>query len=368
MKFVTSKENLSKVLTIAENVISTKNSISILSNVLIEAGENGVKISASDTALGYNSEIPADVQSTGSVSVYCNRFYSIVKKMPADEIEVTTDENNLVTIKPQDNDNIVYHLKGVEADKYPPIKPVDNVEFFSLKQEMYSEMVEKTKFAVSNTDSRKFVSGILLEKYEDTIRMVSTDGKRMAFINKQINLPNIENISIIVPVKVLMEANKLTSGNGDIQLALTSQSIYINIDGHYFVSNLLEGNFPPYEKVIPEKQDKHFVVDRQTFYQAIDRISLLGDKETHKIIFSLEENQLKIYTENITLGSGEEIIPVEFSFEPIKIAFNYIYLLEVLSVFKDSRVKIEYTNSKATITVKEEKDDDYLCIMMPMTV
>lgn len=368
MKITCSKESLIKILGTCGNVISTKNNISILSNVLIEAKDSRVKIKARETTMDFFGDIGADITKEGAVSVYCDRLYSIIRKLPGDEIVIESNKEHLVTIQPVGNNNIIYHLKGVNAEKFPPIKTIEDIDFFSIKQSLFIEMINKTKFAVSITENRRFVSGILFEKYEDTLRMVATDGKRMAFIKKAVDLPNLENVNIIVPPKVLLEVVKLCSGNGDVLIALTKENIYINIDNSYFISNLLEAVFPPYEKVIPKNQDKFFKINRKEFNDSIDRISLLGDKESHKIILSVDQERMKIFTENITLGSGEEIIPVEYEFEPIKIAFNYVYLLEVLAVLKNEKVVIRFNNPKGTITIHEENDNDYICIMIPMSI
>jgi DNA polymerase-3 subunit beta len=288
--------------------------------------------------------------------------------MPSSEIEILVNEKKEIIIKPLNNANSLYCLKGVEAEKFPAIKSIEDVKFFSLQQEIFRDMVDKTKFSIGQADNRKFVSGILFEKYEDSLRMVSTDGKRMSFIKKNISLPQIVNINIIVPLKILQEMSKLTNDNGDIRIALTKDNIFMNIENHYFISNLMEGNFPDYQKVIPEGQNKFLIADRIQLYQAIERISILGDKETHKVIFSLGTGKLIIDTENITLGSGEEIIEIEYAYEPVKIAFNYVYLLDVLAVIKGEKIRIEFRSPAATITVKEENNSDYICIMMPMTV
>jgi DNA polymerase III subunit beta len=367
MEIICSKESLIKVLTIAESVISTKNSISILSNVLIESFGDKIKISASETTLNFYAEISGEIIKEGSISVYCNRLYSIVRKLEGDEIEISSDENNVVTIKPKDKKTSKYDLKGIDANKFPPINTSEGIEFFSIKQEIFTEMVKKTIFAISNTESRRFVSGILFEKIENSIRMVSTDGKRLAFVKKDIDTLT-DNYNIIVPPKILNEVMKLCTGNGDLNIALNNKNIFIKINNFCFISNLLEGNFPPYEKVIPKDQPKNFIVNRKDFFNSIDRISLIGDKESHKIILSLADGNLRIFTENIAFGSGEEIIPIEYSGEEFEIALNYIFITDVLNVLTQDKIIVEFKDSQNTITIREHGNDDYIYIMMPMSI
>jgi DNA polymerase-3 subunit beta len=368
MKAICSKERLTKALSIAESVISTKNSISILSNVLIEARSGSIRISACETRLSFFTEIGADIQEEGSASVYCNKLYSIVRKLPGDDIEISIDNNNQFMIKPSGKDNIFFMLKGIDAEKFPPIKSVDDINFFSLPQDVYMDMTKKTIFAISMSESRRFVSGLYFEKADDSIRMVATDGKRLSFIKKAVPFNQEVESGIIIPPKIITESLKLCSGNGDIQIALDSRNIYISIDNFYFISNLLEGNFPPYEKVMPEGDSQQLSVNRKQFFDTLDRISQIGDKESHKIIISLQGNSMEIFTEDIAHGSGKETIAIEnYTGEDVKIALNYQFLTDVLNVVKSEKVLLEFKDAQNTVTVKEDGNSEYIYIMMPMS-
>jgi len=367
VKIICSKESLIKILSIAESVISTKNSISILSNVLFETVDDKIKISACENTLNFFAELSGEIYEKGSISVYSNRLYSIIRKLDGDEIEINSDSQNNVTIRPKDKDTSKYSLKGIEASKFPPIKIPDSIEFFSIKQEVLTEMTKKTIFAISLSESRRFVSGILFEKIDNSIRMVSTDGKRLAYIKKEIE-SETSNYTIIVPPKILNEVLKLSTGNGDINIGLNNKNIYIKINNFCFISNLLEGNFPPYEKVIPKDQPKQFIVNKKDFFNSIDRISLIGDKESHKIILSLSNGFLNIFSENIAFGHGEEIIPIEYNDENFEIALNYIFITDVLPVLNSEKIIVQFKDSQNTITIKELGNDDYTYIMMPMSL
>ncbi len=369
MKILCGKENLIKVLNIAESIISTKNNISILSNVLIETKMDSIKISACETTISFFAEIGADIIEEGAISVYCNRFYSIIRKLDCEEIEIFADEKNIVSIKPKNSKRSLYNLNGISPDKFPPVKPIENLDFFSLTQQTFTEMTKKTIFAVSQTESsRRFVSGVLFEKNDENIKMVSTDGKRLSLISKEKTIDDIENCNIIIPPKILNEINKLCTGNEDIQIALSNKNIIIKIYNFYFISNLLEGAFPPYEKVIPTDQEQSFIVNRKELYDSIDRISIIGDKESHKVIFTIAENSLKIHTENITLGSGEEFIFINYEGPDIEIALNSQFINEVLGALSGDKIIFEFKNSQSPVTVKDFNDNDFVYVMMPMTI
>lgn len=367
MKVTCSKESLLKVISVAENIISTKNSISVLSNILLEAKENKIKITASETKLSFYAEIGADILEEGSISINCNKFYSIAKKLPGEEILISIENDNIIKIKPKNNNNIHYNLKGIETDKFPPIKQIEDTEFFSISQEIFSDLISRTIFAVSQNDNRRFVSGIYFEKHDNSIKMVSTDGKRLSFIKKDIAIPDNLDKGIIIPPKILTETLKLCSGNGDVQIGLTDKNIYVKIDNFSFISNLLEGNFPPYEKVIPYNQTISAKVNKSQLYQALDRISQITDKESHKINLTIFDNKMKLFTEDVTIGSGEEIIDVESNVNDFSIFLNYSFVTDVLSVVKKDNVIFEFKDPKNTVTVREEDNNDFIYIMMPMT-
>lgn len=368
MKFTCSLESLIKQLTICESIISAKGNISILSNILIEAKNSKIKITACDTTINFFGEIGADIESEGSITVYSSKLYSLAKKMPSDEIIIETDSSNNFIIQPKGKKNIIYKLKGIDSDKFPETISAENQEYFPIKKNILLDMINKTKFAVSQNESRRFVSGILFEIKNNILKMVSTDGKRLSKIEKEIENKSNLDISIIVPPKILLEISKLCNDNGEAFLSITKDNIFIKIDNFLFISNLLEANFPPYEQVIPKNQTGTITLEKKSFKESIERISLMGDKETHKIILLLTENEMKIYSESLSLGSGEETISVDYIGEETKMAINFIYLIDVLSVLSNENIIIDFKNSQSTITVREKDNNDYIYIMMPMSL
>lgn len=370
MKFTCSIESIEKLLGISESIISAKNTISILSNVLIEAKDSKITIKACDTSLSFFGEIGADIEEEGAISVYSNKLYSIAKKLPSEEILIETDENFNVSVRAKGKNNILYNLKGINPEKFPEIMNITNVEYFSISKEIFTDMVNKTKFAVSQNESRKFASGTLLEYKEKKLKMVSTDGKRLAKIEREVAIPDSFH-NIIVPPKILNEVTKLcglSDQNGDIRIAVTGKELLINVDNCFFISSLLDANFPAYDSVIPNNLTNNFKVNRKEFKDAIERVGLMGDKDTHKIIIFLSKGKLKMYTENMSLGFGEETIDIEYDKEEMKIAFNYNYVIDVINVIKNDNVIFKFSNAVSTITILEEGNENYIYIMMPMSL
>ena len=207
-------------------------------------------------------------------------------------------------------------------------KSSDNIPLFSIKQELFIEMINKTKFAVSQNDQRRFANGILFENTDSIFKMVSTDGKDLLKLKRIFNRRTKIN-GIIVPLKIINEILKISTGNGDLKIGIHDKSIVFVIDNYTYISSLLEANFPSYEAVIPKNQTNSFKVDRKLFKEKIDRISSLGDKDTHKIILNISKEEMKIFTENSTIGYGEEIINIDYEGEDLKIALNYNFVIDV---------------------------------------
>ncbi len=367
MKFICMKQTLIEMLSIADSIISAKNSISFNSNVLIQVSNNTMKLSAFETKINFLGECQIEQIEEGETSVFCNKFYSIVKSFDCNEISIESNQNGQLLINPKDNKNSQYILKTIDPEKLSRIDQPNDIEFISVPQDVFSNMIKKTIISVSLTENRRFISGLYFETIDNFIRMVSTDGKRLSFIEKEFDIKNSLENGIIVPPKILQEVLKLSKNNGDVKIGFSEKNIHIKIDNYYFISNLLDGDFPPYKKVIPTDQTGTFKIKTSLMQKVLNRIALMGDKESHKILFSLSGNYIKISTEDISHGSGKEVIEVEYSGDDFEVALNYTFILDVLSVIKTEYTIFEFKDSNSTITVKEQDNNDYIYIMMPMS-
>lgn len=370
MNIVCSKESLTKILSIAEGIISAKDSISILSNVLLIAKDSKLEIYASDQILNFYGDIGIDVIENGSIAVNSSKFFNLCKKLEGEEIEITSNIDDFqMVINPKNNKKSVYTLKGIDPAKFSKIDKYDDIDFFSIKQTVFHDMINKTKFAISLNEGRRFASGILFENNSENLIFVSTDGKRLAKIENEVKI-DYDISNIIVPLKILNEVSKLLIGEGELHIAIVDTKIVIKIDNYTFISNLLDGSFPSYEKVIPTDQDKKLIIEKDKLKSTIERISQISDKKSNRLIISIDNNEMTLFAENVTLGKGTEIIDIDFPYdgESIKIALNTLYILDVLNAIKSKNIIFEFKNSQSTITVKEENNDNYIYIMMPMSL
>ena len=368
MKIICSKEPLLKALSIAENVISNKNTLSVQSNVLLTA-ENGIlNIKATETTLKFVADVPVEVIEPGSVAVFCSNLFVLIRKFNDTEIEISSDENNIVIVKQKNKRNSEYKHRGINAKDFPIVEIPEGMNFFSVPMSIISEMIRKTIFSVATDTSSKPISGVLFEKKDNTIKMVATDVRRFSFIKKDVELNGVEDCCVIVPTKVLNEVLKLSDEDGDIQIALSSQNLCMKTGPYLFISNLLEGSFPAYEKIIPTEFVGSVVLDRKLFLEMIDRVSVMGDKSVNKVVLSFTPNRLALFTENQTIGSGQEEMDIEYNGPEMDIGIRIKHLMDVLNVTTTPNVVMYFKDPGKPITVKQENDLDFIYIMAPISV
>ncbi len=367
MNFICMRQSLIEILSIADSIISAKNNFTSQSNILLQVKDSKLKVSAFETKINFLAEIGVDVIQEGEIAVFCKKFYSIIKSFDCEEVSIKTNEHGNIILSPKENTNIQYDLKTLDSDKLPRIEEPIDIEFISLPQQIFVNMIKKTIISISLTENRRFISGIYFETIDNSIKMVSTDGKRLSFTECDFDIKKSFENGIIVPPKILQEIIRLSKNNGDLLLGISDKNIHIKIDNFYFVSNLLDGDFPPYKKVIPMDQLYSFKVNTSLLNKSLNRISLIGDKESHRIIFELNNNLLKIYTEDISHGSGKEVIDVEYNGDQFEVALNYSFIIDALSVISTEKTIFEFKDANNTITMKEDDNDKFIYIMMPMS-
>jgi DNA polymerase-3 subunit beta len=365
MKFICNKEVLLKEISIASEIIgNSKNAILVLSNIYLEAVSNKLIIKAKDMKVNFQTEVPVNVEEEGSTTVYGEKFLGIISTFPYDEIEFYQNDITAV-IKPTTQKKPEYKLKIVASDKYPEF-PVSTSPFFEIPIKDFREMIQQSVFAVSDDETRYFMNGAFMEKAENKINMVATDGRRLAFVGKEAN-SNINDFSgIIIPPKILNTVYKRSGDEGTISISVNDKSIFINFASYQFSSVLIEGNFPNYKKVIPENQEFYLTVKREEMLNALRRVSLMVEKKSHRIFLGVSSGKMAVYSEESEIGTVEDEIACQYEGENITIALNYRYLEEPFKVMTDDEIKIRFSSATKAITIEPVPAKDFFHIVMPM--
>ncbi len=365
MNFVCEKNTLLKEIAVAQEIISSRNVMSVLSNVLLEAADNALTIRATDLKVGLESKIPVSVVTPGRTTVYCDKFLSILRSLPEGEVEFNQDEERL-RIHPKEK-KIDFQLKSIASDKFPELQKVEDERFFDISQHDFLEMITQTTFAVSDDETRYFMNGVYLENEEGSLVMVATDGRRLSYIKKNLGFPVPDFKPVIIPTKILNLMKKLSSGEGSVSLAISEKSIFIHFDNQKLTSNLIEGQFPNYRRVIPGEQEHQVELERTVFMEALRRVSLLVAQKSLRIYLNLSDNVMILKSEESDIGIAKEEIPCIYEGEETSIALNYVYLEEPLKVMEDDII-IKFTEGNKAITLVPSKEKDYFHVVMPMQI
>ncbi|MBO5137025.1 MAG: DNA polymerase III subunit beta [Spirochaetaceae bacterium] len=364
MRFTFDRDSMIKEVSIAQEIISTKNAMSILSNILLIAQNNTLTIKATDIKVNFETRIPIITEEEGTTTIFCDKFMSILSSLPSGEIEFIQNDIK-VTIKPISK-KVKFDLKSMASDKFPEFSSSQNIPYFDVPADQFKEMINQTIFAISDDETRYFMNGVYFEKKGDNFNMVSTDGRRLAFISKQICQGVNDFPSVIVPPKILNTVLKRAPSEGSISLAIVEKMIYIKFGNYSFSSVLLEGQFPNYTRVIPETQAYSFELNKKDLIEALKRVALLVDQKARRVYFDLNPGTLTITSQESEIGTAKEEIPCRYDGESITMAMNYMYVDEPMKVMDSERIKFEFTEPMKAVTLKSVPEDDYFHIIMPM--
>jgi DNA polymerase-3 subunit beta len=227
-------------------------------------------------------------------------------------------------------------------------------------------MVNQTIFAVSDDETRYFMNGVYFERKDDKLIMVATDGRRLSYAEKPLTDNVGEFSGIIIPTKILQLVRKLASGQGNLALSISEKNIFVQFDNQKISSNLIEGNFPNYNRVIPESQEQTAVLDKGTFVEALKRVSILAEQKSRRIYITLQTGNLVINSEENEIGAAKEQIACNYEGPEMTLALNYGFLLDPLKVVDEKEVLIEFSEPRKAITMGSQPKKDYFHIVMPM--
>ncbi|MBE6360716.1 MAG: DNA polymerase III subunit beta [Treponema bryantii] len=373
MKFVFDRDAMIKEIAIAQEIITNKSPVSILSNILVIAENGTLTIKATDSTVKFTTNIPVDIEEEGRTTIFCDKFMSILSSLPSGDIEFIQEDIG-VTIKPISK-KVKFQLKSQASDKFPEIGSSENIPFFELPSKDFKEMIKETIFAVSDDRNRYFMTGVYFVKNGDTLTMVATDGRRLSSVNKNIaNVPEFQ--PAIIPTKILSTVLKHAPEEGNIEVAVIDKSIFVKFGSMEFSSVLIDGQFPNYQKVIPENLTMSFQVNKSDLDAALKRTTIMVDKKVSRIIFKISSGVLKLVSPDTELGNADEEIPCRYDGQDISMALNFTYVTEPLKVIDSENVVFDFnindndTGDEANITkaviMRAEPASDYIHVIMPM--
>jgi DNA polymerase III subunit beta len=359
-----------KALNHVQSVVERRNTIPILSNVLVQAKGEAVKLTATDLDIEIIETVAAEVAQDGAVTVAAHMLYDIVRKLP-DGAQLELDQGpdtGRVAIKAGRSR---FALQALPPEDFPDLNAGELANRFTLKASELKGLVEKTRFAISTEETRYYLNGIYLHEVaaNQTLRAVATDGHRLA--RAQVPLPDGAKgmPGIIVPRKTVLELVKLIEGDdGEVEVALSTSKIRFSCNGLTLTSKLIDGTFPDYERVIPRNNDKTLDVDTKLFSSAVDRVSTISFEKGRAVKLNVGDGRVVLTVNNPDSGSAEEEIAASYDAEPIDIGFNSRYLLDIASQIKSDTARFQLADAGSPTIVLDPSDDQALYVLMPMRV
>jgi DNA polymerase-3 subunit beta len=373
MKFTVKKNDIRDVLSKVQGLTGRKTNLAITTNVIIEASESGIIIRATDLETGFVGMFPADVDSEGSIALNARKLFEIVRDFPSEAIHINEIENHWIEIG---NDNVEYHLVGMNTEEFPEIPKVDDTPFFEIDAESLNNMIERTVYiSGASDDKRAHIIGIYLETLDDkknkTFRLVSTDGSRLAkadhLYDKKVELPSLQGI--LVPKKGMYELSKFLDDSGSVRIGIKGNYLVVKKESETIIIRLLEGDFPKYHDIIAINKDFHTItMDRQLFLMMLKRMSILSSEDYRSAVFKFNDDKLNITSTNPDIGESKEDMSIEFSGDPIEAAFNPRYFIEALNVITGEKVILSIFNDENPCMLQGHEDQGFLTVVMPMRI
>jgi DNA polymerase III subunit beta len=372
MKVQIDKKDLLSLLSRAQNIVEKRNAMPILVNALLETGDGSLKVFATDLEVSLNDELPAQVFAPGRIAVNAKNLFEIAKELDDGVVDLLRKENNWLEIK---QSRSVFNIVGISPEEFPVFPSYSTQEFLKVESKTLAEMIEKTIYSVSTDETRYHLNGVYFEKHKiedkDFYRMVATDGHRLSIVDRSVDLleAQLPLQGVIIPRKGLQEIRKLLDQvDGVVEMAIEGPQLIVRYKNTILMVRLIEGKYPNYKKLIPQKLGRQVSVKREALLSSLKRVSLISNQKSKGVTFSLSDGKMEITSTNPELGDAKEEIEVEYTGENLKIGFNAKYILDILNSIDESDVGLELDGQLAPGLIRPALDTGYTCVVMPMRI
>ncbi len=370
MKLTIERGLLLKALSHVQSIVERRQTIPVLSNVLIETHGDEVSLRATDNEIEIVEKLPAGVETQGAVTIPAHKLYDIVKKLPdGSQLQMAyVEETGQVSLV---SGRSKFALASLPADGFPSMMQEDMPHTFAVASKDLVDLIAKTGFAVSMEETRYNLNGIYMHEKkgaESKLTAVATDGHRLACAG--VVLPEgAEGMpGVIIPRKTINEIAKLAGEtNDEISISLSANQIRFALGDIVLSSRLIDGTYPEYEKVIPMNNDKKLQADASTLKDVIERVSVVSEK-SRGIKLSLQAGLLQVFAASVDEGSAEDEMDAVYDSDPVEIGFNFRYLLDILGQVKSETVQMYLQDGTSPVILQDEADDNSLYVLMPMRV
>lgn len=363
MKFDTTKEVLIKGIQEVQNAINPKTTLPILSNILIEAGKDTLSLIATDLDIGIVSIIPIKTGSEGVITVPAKKFFDIIKELPDGEISISVKKNNLVHIECI---KCVFKIMGLPKDEFPQLPDFKDKDSVTMQRSKLKKMLLMTSFAISRDETRYVLNGVLFIIKPTYIRIVATDGRRLAMVEEKNQSPKTHEKKVIIPAKTITELVKLLGDEGEVKICFGNNQVLFDMGSTKVVSRLIEGEFPNYEQVIPKEVKDKILIERARFLSATKRAALFTNPDSLAVKVELAKDKMVLSKNAPYIGEAHEEIGVDYKGKDLAIGFNPDYLIDALKNISNETVPFEVADAEKPGVIRI--GSEYVYVVLPMQI
>jgi DNA polymerase-3 subunit beta len=364
MKFNTTKDILLKGIQSVQSAINTKSNLPILSNILLEATDENIILTTTDLDIGIVSKIEIKPSITGSITVPAKKLSDIIKELPDGEtISVSVKKNNLVNI---DCEKSSFKIMGLPKEEFPQLPEFKDKESTTLQQKKLKTMLRMTNFAISNDATRYVLNGILFVIKPTLLRLVATDGRRLALIEDKMQLPKALERKFIVPTKAITELDRILGEDGEIKVFFSDNQIFFDTGTTRLVSRLIEGEFPNYEQVIPKEIKDKLVASRDKLLSAIKRVALFTNPDSMAVRIDMSKDKMVISKSAPYLGEARVEVDVDYKGKDLSVGFNPDYIIDLLKNTNQETISFELADPEKPGVIRI--GSEYVYVVLPMQI
>lgn len=364
MKITIAKEQLINGLQAVQNVVSSRTTLPVLSNVLMKAEVGRLELTATDLDVTVSCSVEAQIHKAGTCTLPVKRLFGIVRELPSAEVDLDVDDKNICSLRAGAS---FYKIHGISAEEFPPLPKFKENKKIDIAQDKLKLMLRRTSFAISTDETRYVLNGIFFTLKEDKLTMVATDGRRLAMAEEE--MASVCQGDFIVPTKAINELGRLLQPTGEVEIKFTDNQVSFTMmkDGNpgvLLISKLVEGNFPNYKQVIPAEAKERITLLREELQQALHRAELMTSDKSNSVKLAFSKDNLAITANTPDIGEGRESIAINYKGKEFAIAFNPGYLLDPLKALETDEIYLELIDELSPGVVRV--NGPFLYVLMPM--
>ncbi len=364
MQISIAKDKILDALQHLQAVITTKNTLPILGNVLIETKDNEIILSGTDLQVSLTSRVEADVKKAGATTIPARRLFTICRELPPGEIHLDVDSKDACTIR---SGQSYFKILGLPKTDFPALPTLNNARSITLQQAALKDLLRKTAYAISTDETRYVLNGVFVNVREKTITVVATDGRRLALAEIEQEFPKSAECDFILPTKSVNELQRLLKEIGEVKILIEDNQASFEVNNITLYTKLTEGNYPNYRQVIPTDSHERITIEREALNDMVRRVSIMTSEKAASVKFQLEKDSLTLSSSSPDVGEAKETMPIKYSGKNLTIAFNPEYLQDPLRNLTSDEVHIDLMDELSPGVIRTNTPG-FLYVIMPMRV